>query len=97
LSEPRCPGLEDFQVSSAVYSNWESGKRDPSFLVVQKLFEMGASVEELFGVQYSNITPPSLEGIKISREQAAEIVKAGMYAIMGNSGIVQNTNVLKED
>jgi len=39
-------------VSNATYSNWEMGKRDPSFGVVQKLFAMGATVEELFGVEY---------------------------------------------
>ena len=41
-------------VSNAVYSNWENGKRDPSFEVVQKLFEMGATVEELFGIEYES-------------------------------------------
>lgn len=39
-------------VPLTTYGNWENGYRDPSFSVVKKLFEMGATVEELFGVKY---------------------------------------------
>jgi DNA-binding XRE family transcriptional regulator len=45
---------KDLEVSNSTYNNWEKGKRDPSFGVVQKLFKMGATVEELFGVEYEN-------------------------------------------
>jgi len=37
-------------VSPSTYGNWEKGKRDPSFGIVQKLLELGATTEELFGV-----------------------------------------------
>jgi len=45
---------KELEVSNSTYNNWEKGKRDPSFGVVQKLFKMGATVEELFGVEYEN-------------------------------------------
>jgi len=45
---------KELEVSNSTYNNWEKGKRDPSFAIVQKLFKMGATVEELFGVEYEN-------------------------------------------
>jgi transcriptional regulator with XRE-family HTH domain len=87
---------KELNASSAVYSNWESGKRDPSFGVVQKLFKMGATVEELFGIPYLGIKPPS-EDLMVSKEQAAEIVRVGFYTLIGNSGITQNKNVLTKE
>jgi transcriptional regulator with XRE-family HTH domain len=40
--------------NNTTYSNWETGKRDPSFEIVLKLLELGATVEELFGVEYAS-------------------------------------------
>jgi transcriptional regulator with XRE-family HTH domain len=34
-------------------SKWEAGKGTPSFSVARKLFEMGITVEELFGFEYN--------------------------------------------
>jgi len=43
---------ETLGVSGAAYNNWETGKNDASFQVYKKLLEMGATVEELFDVEY---------------------------------------------
>lgn len=43
---------EKLGVSGAAYSNWETGKNDASFQVYKTLFELGATVEELFGIDY---------------------------------------------
>jgi len=37
--------------AQTTYYNWENGNREPPFSVIKKLFEMGATVEELFGVK----------------------------------------------
>jgi transcriptional regulator with XRE-family HTH domain len=34
-------------------SLWEAGSGYPSFLVAKKLFELGITVEELFGIEYA--------------------------------------------
>ena len=86
---------KQLNVSSAVYSNWESGKRDPSFNIVQKLFKMGASVEELFSVPYSGIGQLP-DDLKVSTEQATAIVRAGLYNLIGNFSIIQNEDVLRK-
>ncbi|MCL2261075.1 MAG: hypothetical protein FWC15_06960, partial [Fibromonadales bacterium] len=61
---------------------------------VQKLFEMGATVEELFGVTYIGGTAP-IDSAKITREQAISIVRAGLAGILNSSsGVIRNSNVL---
>jgi DNA-binding XRE family transcriptional regulator len=36
-------------------SSWEKGKNVPSFHVARKLMEMGATVEEVFGLKYNEM------------------------------------------
>ena len=36
-------------------TKWESGKGTMSFSVAKKLLEMGATVEELFGIEYADM------------------------------------------
>jgi len=80
--------------SPTAYHHWEMGKNDPPFRAVQKLFEMGATVEELFGVTYTGGISP-IEDSKITREQAINIVRAGLAGILNNhSGVIKNSNVL---
>jgi len=80
--------------SPTAYHHWEMGKNDPPFRAVQKLFEMGATVEELFGVTYIGGTAP-IDSAKISREQAINIVRAGLAGILNSpSGVIRNSNVL---
>jgi len=38
-------------VNPVTVTNWENGHRDPPFWAVKRFFEMGATVEELFGVK----------------------------------------------
>jgi len=33
------------------YQSWENGRREPSVDIIRKLFMLGATVEELFGVK----------------------------------------------
>jgi DNA-binding XRE family transcriptional regulator len=75
------------------YHHWENGVNDPPFNVVQKLFEMGATVEELFDVPYSS-KPPRAD-LKVSKEEAIEIVRVGMSGLIGSVGITKNENVLE--
>jgi transcriptional regulator with XRE-family HTH domain len=76
------------------YNNWETGKREPRFAIIQQLFELGASVEELFGVPYTaeRMLPKDL---KMTKEQATEVVKAGLQNLINTGGIVVNSDVLK--
>jgi len=66
----------------SVYSLWESGRNDPSFKVVQKLLEMGATVEELFGVPYGKGSP-SEPGRDFEEKVLAVLNK------VSNSGTIQ--------
>lgn len=42
---------EALGVNPVTITNWENGHRDPPFWAVKKFLEMGATVEELFGVK----------------------------------------------
>lgn len=42
-------------VTPAAVNLWESGKRDIPNAKLREVFQMGASVEELFGVEYNRI------------------------------------------
>lgn len=41
---------EKLEISGNTVSQWESGLRKPSYEVLKQLLELGATVEELFGV-----------------------------------------------
>jgi len=47
--------------NSSIYHHWENGKYTPPFAVIKQLFEMGATVEELFGVLYKGTSEPDAE------------------------------------
>jgi len=80
--------------SPTAYHHWEIGKNDPPFRIVQKLFEMGATVEELFGITYIGGTSP-IDNAKITRDQAIKIVRAGLAGILNSPiGVIKNSNVL---
>ncbi|MCL1955817.1 MAG: helix-turn-helix transcriptional regulator [Fibromonadales bacterium] len=69
--------------NSSIYHHWENGKYTPPFAVIKQLFEMGATVEELFGVPYKGANEPlNLAGL--SDADMAEIVKRGMGYMAGN-------------
>ncbi|MDR2999775.1 MAG: helix-turn-helix domain-containing protein [Fibromonadaceae bacterium] len=44
---------EKLGATSAAYNNWEKGKNELSHNIYKKLFELGATVEELFGIEYN--------------------------------------------
>jgi len=67
---------EMLDVSPVAYNFYEKGKNEPDFKTYKKLFELGATVEELFGINYSpSRIPPENE---LSEEEAASIVKKGL-------------------
>ena len=70
--------------TTPVYHHWETGRNDPPFEVVQQLFELGATVEELFGIPYSSKL--AKVDLKVSKEEAIEIVRVGMSGIIGSVG-----------
>jgi len=70
---------EMLDVSPVAYNFYEKGKNEPDFKTYKKLFELGATVEELFGINYSpNKILPKTE---LSSEEAADIVKKGLIFI----------------
>jgi len=72
---------EELNVSDTTYNNWEKGKGKPPFDIVKKLFEMGATVEELFGVEYeSNMLQYS------KKYQKLQVRVAQLEKIMAGSG-----------
>ncbi|MDR2582341.1 MAG: helix-turn-helix transcriptional regulator [Fibromonadaceae bacterium] len=66
-------------------SLWEAGKGTPSFAQAKKLFEMGAMVEELFGIPYSvqSEQPANLAGL--SDADAGAIVRQGLGFLYGRN------------
>jgi len=79
-------------VSPVAYNFYEKGKNEPDFKTYKKLFELGATVEELFGVSYGGKIPPT--DIKVSKEEAKEIVRIGLHELIGTVGVIKNGNVL---
>jgi len=86
---------EILNVSPVAYNYYEKGKNEPDFKTYKKLFELGASVEELFGVSYGGAKPPPAD-LKVSKEEAKEIVRVGLHELIGTIGVTKNGNVLKE-
>gem|GEM_PF-3547565 len=78
--------------SPSSYHHWETGRYEVSFAVIQRLFELGATVEELFDVPYSS--KPVRTELKVSKEEAMEIVKVGIHGLIGPIGLVKNKDVL---
>lgn len=66
----------------SVLSQWESGLNEPNFVVIKKLFEMGATVEELFGVSYRGSEVPPAK-VDFSDEELADFVRRGLRFMVG--------------
>jgi len=63
-------------------SSWERGKGNPSFEEAKRLLDMGATVEELFGVSYST------KGGSVVDSEFKEKVIAVLTEV-SNSGTIQ--------
>ena len=46
---------ENLGIKAANVSEWEKGSGYPSYTVLKKMLELGATVEELFGIEYEKI------------------------------------------
>jgi len=74
------------EINQANVSEWEIGKGSPSYAVLKKLFEMGATVEEVFGVPYKGKS----EGINLaslSDAEVKELVRRGLAGLAAGNGV----------
>jgi transcriptional regulator with XRE-family HTH domain len=56
------------------YQSWESGRRKtPPLDIIKKLFALGATVEELFGIKYEN--SPVIPKNELERQVKEALVK----------------------
>ena len=46
---------ERVDLLQSTVSSWEKGKNVPSYKIAKKLLELGATVEELFGLEYNKM------------------------------------------
>ena len=69
-------------VPLTTYGNWENGHREPPFRVIKKLFEMGATVEELFGVKIET------ENNIPSRSEFEKQVEIALVKMIKNGSVV---------
>jgi len=68
---------EKLNCVKTTYQSWENGRREPSIGIIRKLFVLGASVEELFGVN-ANASFPSKDEFEKQVELAlAALIKNG--------------------
>jgi hypothetical protein len=87
------PCIARFSEATVSYNNWETGRNEPPISAIKKLFEMGATVEELFDIPYSS-KPPKAD-LKVTKEEATEIVRVGLFNLIGSVEVMQNGSVLK--
>jgi uncharacterized protein (TIGR02145 family) len=66
---------KELGVNQQNISLWEAGKGKPSYSVLKKLFEIGATVEELFSIEYSQKLIETGQGIKIMSESKLDKLK----------------------
>jgi len=91
---------KELEVSNSTYNNWEKGKRDPSFGIVRELFKMGATVEELFDVEYENNMIQNSEKYKNllkDNQRKASMIKQleNVIAENGSDYAKEYTNMIK--
>jgi len=70
-------------IKAANISEWEKGTGSPSFAQAKKLFELGITVEELFGIKYKG-SSVGLPKVNFSDVEAAAIVKQGLGFLCEN-------------
>ena len=70
---------EKLDCVKATYQSWENGRREPSVDIIRKLFVLGATVEELFGVKVEakECLPPKNEFEKQVELALVKIIKNG--------------------
>jgi transcriptional regulator with XRE-family HTH domain len=64
-------------INPANISGWESGNGFPSYQILKRLLEMGATVEELFGIPYKSLTETHSK-VNFSDAELADFVKRGL-------------------
>lgn len=57
LNKSQAEIASDVGVTASMVAQWESGKKNPSFETLKKLLEMGATTEELFGIDCKKTCP----------------------------------------
>ncbi|MCL2284336.1 MAG: helix-turn-helix transcriptional regulator [Fibromonadales bacterium] len=66
---------EKLNCVKTTYQSWENGRREPSVGIIRKLFVLGATIEELFGV--ATKATPKDEFEKQVAEALAKIIRNG--------------------
>ena len=69
--------VEKLGCVKSTYFSWENGRREPSLEIVRKLFVLGATVEELFGVKANANLPPKAEFEKQVEIALAKVIENG--------------------
>jgi len=73
-------------VTQTNVSLWERGKGSPSFNQAKKLLEMGATVEELFGIPYAGQSGQPLNLASLSDAEVKELVRRGLAGLAAGNG-----------
>lgn len=81
-------------VNASSVAQWESGKKYPAFETIRRLLEMGATVEEIFGVDCSKSCPKALDEHKpsydasdstpITRSEVKKMINEAMQGTLPN-------------
>jgi len=64
-------------INPANVSGWESGNGYPSYQVIKKLLETGATVEELFNISYKSVAATPYK-VDFTDSELGDFVKRGL-------------------
>jgi transcriptional regulator with XRE-family HTH domain len=74
-------------INPANVSEWEGGNGFPSYQVIKKLLEMGATVEELFGISYKTLATNTSK-TNFTDAELGDFVKRGLKFLLGNESVL---------
>jgi transcriptional regulator with XRE-family HTH domain len=68
-------------------SEWEAGNGFPSYHMIKKMLEMGATVEELFGISYKTLATNTSK-TNFTDAELGDFVKRGLKFLLGNENVL---------
>jgi len=77
---------KELGITQQTISMYCNGKATPSYATIKKLLQMGATVEELFGIPYTGQSGQPLNLASLSDAEASAIVRQGLGFLCGRSG-----------
>ena len=67
---------EKLECIKTTYQSWENGRRrKPPLEIIRKLFTLGATVEELFGIKYNVANLPIIPKNELEKQVEEAIIK----------------------